>query len=29
MALEPGEYVVYCSIANHRAMGMETTIRVS
>ena len=27
--LEPGEYVVYCSIANHRAMGMETTIRVS
>lgn len=27
--LEPGEYVLYCSIANHRAMGMETTIRVS
>lgn len=29
VALEPGEYVVYCSIANHRAMGMETTIRVT
>ena len=27
--LEPGEYVVYCSIADHRAMGMETTIRVT
>jgi plastocyanin len=29
VTLEPGEYVLYCSIANHRAMGMETTIRVS
>jgi plastocyanin len=29
VALEPGEYVLYCSIATHRAMGMETTIRVS
>ncbi|SFE56405.1 cupredoxin domain-containing protein [Blastococcus tunisiensis] len=29
VALEPGEYVLYCSIANHRAMGMETTIRVT
>ena len=29
VALEPGEYVVYCSVANHRAMGMETTIEVT
>jgi plastocyanin len=29
VALEPGEYVVYCSVANHRAMGMETTIEIS
>ena len=29
VTLEPGEYVFYCSIANHRAMGMETTVRVS
>ena len=29
VTLGPGEYVLYCSIANHRAMGMETTIRVS
>jgi plastocyanin len=26
--LEPGEYVFYCSIADHRSMGMETTVRV-
>jgi plastocyanin len=29
VTLEPGRYVLYCSIANHRAMGMETTIEVS
>jgi plastocyanin len=29
VTLEPGEYVLYCSIANHRAMGMETTIEVT
>jgi plastocyanin len=29
VTLEPGEYVVFCSIANHRAMGMETTIEVT
>ena len=27
--LEPGEYVFYCSIGNHRAMGMEVTVRVA
>ena len=27
--LEPGEYVFYCSIANHRAMGMEVTVTVT
>jgi plastocyanin len=27
--LEPGEYVFYCSIANHRAMGMEITVTVT
>ena len=29
LTLEPGEYVLFCSIANHRAMGMEATIHVS
>jgi plastocyanin len=29
VSLEPGEYVFYCSIANHRAMGMETTVEVT
>ena len=29
VTLEPGEYVLYCSIADHRAMGMETTIEVT
>ena len=29
VTLGPGEYVLYCSVANHRAMGMETTIEVS
>src|SRR5215207_4980743 len=24
--LEPGEYVFYCSIGNHRSMGMEVTV---
>lgn len=27
--LEPGEYVLYCSIANHRAMGMEIAVTVT
>ncbi|TFV64654.1 UNVERIFIED_ORG: hypothetical protein E4P37_12835 [Bacillus sp. AZ43] len=27
--LEAGEYVFYCSIANHRAMGMEVPVEVS
>ena len=27
--LEPGEYVFYCSIGNHRAMGMEVTVTVT
>ena len=27
--LEPGEYVFYCSVANHRAMGMEVTVTVT
>jgi plastocyanin len=26
--LQPGEYVFYCSIGNHRAMGMEQTVTV-
>ncbi|WP_157936786.1 cupredoxin domain-containing protein [Geodermatophilus chilensis] len=26
--LQPGEYVVYCSIANHRGMGMELAVTV-
>jgi plastocyanin len=29
VTLEPGEYVFYCSIGNHRAMGMELTVQVS
>jgi plastocyanin len=29
VSLEPGEYVFYCSIGNHRAMGMEVTVNVS
>jgi uncharacterized cupredoxin-like copper-binding protein len=29
VTLETGEYVIYCSIANHRAMGMEITIAVT
>jgi len=27
--LEPGEYVFYCSIGNHRTMGMELTVQVT
>ena len=27
--LQPGQYVFYCSIGNHRAMGMELTVQVS
>jgi uncharacterized cupredoxin-like copper-binding protein len=27
--LESGKYVFYCSIGNHRQMGMETTVTVS
>ena len=26
--LDAGEYVFYCSIGNHRAMGMELTVQV-
>jgi plastocyanin len=27
--LEPGEYVFYCSVGNHRSMGMEITVQVT
>ena len=27
--LEPGEYVFYCSVGNHRAQGMEVTVTVT
>jgi plastocyanin len=27
--LEAGEYVFYCTIGNHRAMGMEITVQVT
>jgi len=27
--LEPGEYVFYCSVGNHREMGMEVTVMVT
>ena len=29
VTLTAGEYVFYCSIGNHRAMGMELTVQVS
>ena len=28
VTLEEGEYVFYCSVGNHRAMGMEVTVQV-
>ena len=27
--LEPGEYVFYCSVGNHRALGMEVAVTVT
>jgi uncharacterized cupredoxin-like copper-binding protein len=27
--LTPGDYVFYCSVGNHRAMGMQTSVTVS
>lgn len=29
VTLEPGEYVFYCSVGNHRGMGMEVTVTVT
>ncbi|HYO36102.1 MAG TPA: plastocyanin/azurin family copper-binding protein [Geodermatophilus sp.] len=29
VTLEAGEYVFYCSVGNHRAMGMTTTVTVA
>ncbi|SFL33336.1 cupredoxin domain-containing protein [Geodermatophilus ruber] len=29
VTLEPGDYVFYCSIGNHRAMGMEAPVTVT
>jgi plastocyanin len=29
VTLAPGDYVFYCSIDNHRSMGMETNVSVS
>jgi uncharacterized cupredoxin-like copper-binding protein len=29
VALAPGEYVFYCSIGNHREMGMSLTVTVT
>ena len=29
VSLEPGDYVFYCSIGNHRAMGMEVKVTVT
>ena len=28
VTLEPGEYAFYCSVGNHRGMGMEVTVTV-
>ena len=28
VTLDEGEYIFYCSIGNHRAMGMEVTVQV-
>jgi plastocyanin len=27
--LDPGQYVFFCAVANHRSMGMEVTVEVS
>jgi plastocyanin len=29
VTLEEGEYVFYCSVGNHRNMGMEVTVQVT
>ena len=29
VTLEPGEYVFYCSVGNHRSMGMEVEVTVT
>jgi len=29
VTLEPGEYVFYCSVGNHRSMGMEQAVTVT
>jgi uncharacterized cupredoxin-like copper-binding protein len=29
VTLEPGTYVFYCDVGNHRAMGMEVTVEVT
>ena len=29
VTLEPGEYVFYCSVGNHRGMGMEVPVTVT
>lgn len=29
VTLKPGSYVFYCSVGNHRAMGMEVTVTVT
>jgi plastocyanin len=29
VSLDPGQYVFYCSVGNHRAMGMELTVQVT
>jgi plastocyanin len=29
VTLEPGEYVLYCSVGNHRSMGMEVPVTVT
>ena len=29
VTLEPGEYVIYCSVGNHRGMGMEVPVTVT